>query len=61
MSVRQVASYKYLGLIMDNRLSWEVHVDNLCRRVATKDVLFKEAQIIWGGPKGQVVVLSCLY
>ncbi len=34
--VRQVASYKYLGLIMDNRLSWEVHVDILCRRVQQK-------------------------
>ncbi len=48
--VRQISSYKYLGLIMDNRLSSEVHVDKRCRRVQQKMYflrrlrLFKVAQ-----------------
>jgi len=33
--IRQAASYKYLGLLID-KLSWEVHVDNLCRKVQQK-------------------------
>lgn len=27
--IRQVISYKYLGLFIDDKISWEVHVDYL--------------------------------
>ena len=31
-----VRSYKYLGLVIDDRLSWDAHVDYLTRKIAPK-------------------------
>lgn len=53
--IRQVISYKYLGLFIDDKISWEVHVDYLF------NLLFMEAQTFWGYTEGYVNVLSCLY
>lgn len=34
--ISQVVSYKYVCLLIDNKLSWDVHVDNLCQKVKQK-------------------------
>lgn len=55
-SIRQVSSvssYKYSGLFNDNNLLWDVHFDNLYRKVQQKMYFFCYA--------GYAVVLSCLY
>ncbi len=31
--IRQVKMYKYLGVMVDNTLSWKDHIDTLCKRV----------------------------
>lgn len=34
--IEQVSSYKYLGLMVSNNLSWSEHVDYLCSRLAQR-------------------------
>lgn len=31
--IAQVDSYRYLGIYIDNKLTWSVHVKNVCTRV----------------------------
>jgi len=53
--IKQVASYKYLGLLsilyIDNKLSWEVNVDNMCRRVQQK-ITFYRGSALWSCSEG---------
>ena len=33
-SLKKVNFIKYLGVFFDNKLSWDVHIDNLCHQIA---------------------------
>ena len=32
--ISRTKSYRYLGLLVDERLSWEIHVDEICRKLS---------------------------
>lgn len=42
--IRQVSSYKYLCLFIDNNLFWDVYVDKLCQKIAKKQL---PSDLIW--------------
>ena len=33
-NIETVSSMKFLGLIIDNKLSWNVHIDSICRKIS---------------------------
>ena len=33
VTISQVSSYKYLGVLIDDQLSWSTHIDRLCSRL----------------------------
>lgn len=55
--IEQVASYKYLGIQMDKSLTWNVHVDYLCAKLA-QCLHFLRRLRLFGVSKG---VMSTFY
>ncbi len=44
-SIKQVCFYKYLGIHMDDKLSWGIHVDAICSRVQQKLYFLRRLRI----------------
>ena len=55
--IEQVASYKYLGIQMDNQLKWNVHIDYLFAKLAQR-LHFLRRLRLFGVSKG---VMSTFY
>ena len=43
--VDRVSSYKYLGIMIDDKLAWHDHIDYLIKRLNVQNVLFQEAEL----------------
>lgn len=54
--IKQVCSYKYLGVYMDNLLTWGPHVDSICSRVQQR-LHFLRRQSLRGSAESNVSFL----
>lgn len=54
--IRQVKKYKYLGVMIDDMLSWKDHIDTLCKR--TKQRIYFLSRLRSFGVRKQIVGLS---
>jgi len=34
--IKQVCQHKLLGIVIDDRLEWHAHVDNICKKIIQK-------------------------
>ncbi len=53
--IRQVKTYKYLGVMIDNMLSWKDHIDALCNR--TKQRIYFLHRLRSFGVRKQILLL----
>jgi hypothetical protein len=53
--IRQVETYKYLGVMIDNMLSWKDHIDALCNR--TKQRIYFLRRLRSFGVRKQILLL----
>ncbi len=60
-SIKQVSSYKYLGIHMDDKLSWGIHVDAICSRVLQRLYFLRRLRIFGVEQKNHVFILSGNY
>lgn len=45
-TISQVFSYKYLGVFIDNSLTWNTHVDSLCSRLQQRCTSYVDSEIM---------------
>ena len=45
LSIARTNCYEYLGILFDNKLSWEPHISELCKKLSQiAGVIFKKTQ-----------------
>ena len=53
--IKQVLSYKYLGVMIDTTLSWSSHIEYICKRIQQR--IYSLRRLRWFGASSQILSL----
>ena len=55
VEVERVSTYKYLGSVLDEKLAWTAHVDNIIKRLNSR--MFCLGKLGWFGVRTEILKL----